>query len=89
MAAVSITAYRGWSSSGNLGGGGFQLKDYTFGTAAPTSSFDFELRYNTTDANSKNVTKEDVIIFLKGLQRMLEQVNQSPAGTPLVTAPPL
>lgn len=90
MAAISITAYRGWSSSGGAGQGGFAIADYGFGTAAPTSAFDFEVRYNTTDGNAKAVTREDIIIFLKGVMRLLEQNGiQSPAGTFVVTAPPL
>ena len=90
MAAISVTAYRGWASTGSASGGGFKLTDYTIGTAAPTSSFDFEVRYNTTDANSKAVTREDIIIFLRGVIRQLEQNGiQSPAGTPFITAPPL
>ncbi len=89
MASISIGSYRGWASSSFKSGGGFAITDYNVGTNAPASSYDFELRYNTTDANSKNVTKEDIVLFLKGVQWLLDQVNQVPAGTPFVGAPPL
>lgn len=90
MAAISISAYQGWASSSFKSGGGFSITDYTIGTQAPSASFDFEVRYNTTDANSKAVTKEDIILFLKGVMRKLEEGGlQLPAGTFIITAPPL
>jgi hypothetical protein len=74
MAAISWTFNRGTE--------GFKFSDFTTGTNAPSAG-DFELRYNTTDAQSKNVTRKDVILFLQASIRQLEQ------GQLLTTAPPL
>lgn len=81
MAAISIASSRGVS--------GFKFSDFTIGTSAPGTG-DFEFRYNTTDTNSKNVTREDLILALKAYMRYLEQAGlQTPAGTFSPTAPPL
>lgn len=74
MAAISWTM--------NRGADGFKLTDFTTGTNAPSAG-DFELRYNTTDANSKNMTRKDLVLLLKASIRVLEE------GKLLTTAPPL
>ena len=63
MTAVRIASTRGcneWNSA-----------NYTIGTDAPTSSFDFELRYNLLDQNSVAITKKDLWKFLYVLMKML------------------
>lgn len=80
MAAISFSIKRGKD--------GFVISDFTVGTLAPNAD-DFELRYNTTDANAAAVTKLDIIKALEAFRRKLEMVEQSPAGTFVVTAPPL
>lgn len=80
MAAISIATSRGLA--------GVKLSDFTVGTSAPGTG-DFEFRYNTTDTNGKNVTKQDLRLVLEAIQRILAQDPQSPAGTPFIGAPPL
>lgn len=80
MAAISFSIKRGVD--------GFKISDFTYGTLAPNAN-DFELRYNTTDSNAAAVTKLDIIKALEAFRRNLEQAPQSPAGTWVVTAPPL
>lgn len=80
MAAISIALSRGVQ--------GFKISDYTIGTSAPGSG-DFEFRYNTTDTNSKAVTKLDLQIALRAIEWQLAEMEQSPAGTYVITAPPL
>ena len=63
MTAVRIASTRGcneWNSA-----------NYTIGTDAPTSSFDFELRYNLLDAQSVAITKKDLWKFLYVLMKQL------------------
>ena len=60
MTAVRIASTRGVLPN--------QSANYTIGTDAPTSSFDFELRYNLLDQNSAPVTIQDIIRFLEGLE---------------------
>ena len=63
MTAVCISSTRGcneWNSA-----------NYTIATSAPTSSFDFELRYNLLDAQSKPITKKDLWRFLYVLMKQL------------------
>ena len=69
MAAISIASSRGVS--------GFQFSDFTVGTSAPGSG-DFELRYNTTDTNSVNVTRKDLELFLRAVERFLLQAGLNP-----------
>ena len=64
MAAISISMAHG--ASGN------KISDFTVGTLAPNAG-DFELRYNTTDTNSKNILHHEVIIALKCFIRAIEQ----------------
>jgi hypothetical protein len=72
MTAVSISMNRGAT--------GFTITDFTIGTSAPGTG-DFELRYNTTDGNSNNITMLDLHLFLKALTTALIE---SPLGLPLV-----
>jgi len=63
MTAVRIASTRGcneWNSA-----------NYTIGTDAPTSTFDFELRYNLTDQNAVAITKKDLWKFLYVLMKEL------------------
>ena len=63
MTAVRIASTRGcneWNSA-----------NYTIGTDAPTSSFDFELRYHLLDAPSVAITKKDLWKFLYVLMKQL------------------
>lgn len=64
MAAQSFTMAQGAS--------GFLLSDFTAGTNAPSAG-SFELRFNTTDSNGKNITREAVILFCEAAIRMLQQ----------------
>lgn len=80
MAAISFSINRGVD--------GFKISDITIGALAPNAN-DVELRFNTTDANSKAVTRLDVVRAMHAFERFIEQALQSPAGTWVVTAPPL
>jgi hypothetical protein len=56
MTAVCISSTRGANQ--------FNSANYTIATSAPTSTFDFELRYNLLDQQSKPITKKDLYKFL-------------------------
>jgi hypothetical protein len=79
MTAVSLSISRGVS--------GTTMTDFTVGTSAPGSG-DIELRYNTTDTNSKNLNREDIYMALKAFQRAIQQggttvdITLSPSGPP-------
>jgi hypothetical protein len=64
MAAISLSLNRGVD--------GFKISDFTVGTSAPGAG-DIELRYNTTDTNSKNLTRKDVILACEAFRRVLEE----------------
>jgi hypothetical protein len=64
MAGISLSLSRGVE--------GFKLSDFTVGTSTPGTG-DIELRYNTTDTNSKNLTRKDVILACKAFIRALEE----------------
>lgn len=59
------------SYSINRGNDGFHISDFTVGTLAPNAN-DVELRINTTDANSVNLTRKDVIQILEAFMRLIE-----------------
>jgi hypothetical protein len=83
MTAVSLSVNRGVD--------GFQIKDVTIGTSAPGTG-DIELRFNLTDTNSVNLTREDVIVRAMNAFRtaiLQGQGLQSPAGTPIIPQPVL
>lgn len=46
--------------------------DFTIGTNAPSAG-DFEIRFNLTNAGGKNIELKDVILFLEGSIRILQQ----------------
>lgn len=54
------------------GANDFLLSSYTTGTNAPAGG-DFELRWNTTDSNGKNIDRKDIILFCEAAIRMLQQ----------------
>ncbi len=57
MTAVTISCTRGATYD--------QPISYTLATSAPTSGFDFELRYNLTDQNGAALTKLDLVRFIE------------------------
>ena len=71
MTAVTISSTRGASDTDPL--------NYTIETSAPTSNFDFELRYNLLDQNSVAITKKDLVLFIEAVIRGLE------SGGPLMS----
>jgi hypothetical protein len=75
MAAISLSISRGVSGS--------KLTDITIGTSAPGTA-DLEFRWNTTDTNSKNLTRKDLILALRAFEHLIESNPQSPAGTWLI-----
>lgn len=64
MAAQSLNLARGKS--------GMTISDFGTGTNAPGTG-DFELRWNTTDGNSKNILRQDVILACYAFIRALQQ----------------
>jgi hypothetical protein len=64
MAAISLSI--------NRGTGGFKISDITVGTSAPGTG-DIELRFNTQDTNSVNLTRKDLFIALEAFERAFEQ----------------
>lgn len=82
MAAISISASHGLIS--------MKMSDYTAGTSAPGTG-DIEIRYNTTDTNSKNILTHEVVITLRNMIRLIEQGHVSttnPVGLSGGAAPP-
>jgi len=74
MTAISIAINRGQH--------GFQLSDFVIAASAPTGSADIEFRFQLQDANSKNLTREDLHIALEAFERFIKQTGfASPAGT--------
>jgi hypothetical protein len=70
------------ASSGPTGTGIPAAGSFVVGTAAPTSPYDIELRYNTTDQNSVAMTRLNIRLALDAFERILaEQGLQQPAGT--------
>jgi hypothetical protein len=59
MTAVTISSTRGTTYDVPI--------NYTIETSAPTSDFDFELRYNLLDQNGNAINKLDLIKFLKAV----------------------
>jgi hypothetical protein len=64
MAAISIAL--------NNGLDGFQIVQFTVGTAAPTALTDMEFRFNTTDQNSNTITKKTLVNTLDAFKRAIE-----------------
>ena len=67
MTAVCISSTRGADP--------LKSANYTIATSAPTSTFDFELRFNLLDGQSAPLTKKDIILFLENLADIFEQPN--------------
>ena len=64
MTAVCISSTRGVDP--------YQSANYTLATSAPTSTFDFEVRYNLLDQESAAIKKLDLIKFLEAVIDGLE-----------------
>lgn len=64
MAAISLSLAHGVD--------GMKISDFTAGTSAPGAG-DFEFRANTTDTNSKNISRFEMIRALRGFIRALEE----------------
>lgn len=77
MTAVSFSISRGVS--------GTKMNDITVGTSAPGAG-DIELRYNLTDTNSVNITRENIKIALKAFERAIVSGN---TNVGITTGPPL
>jgi hypothetical protein len=73
MTAVRIASTRGAEFN--------KASAFTIGTDAPTSTFDFELRYNLLDQQSAALLVRDLILFLEGLEDGLESGGKSFFGT--------
>jgi hypothetical protein len=73
MTAVSIQSTRGVS--------GTKLSDFAIDGLAP-ASLDMEVRYQLLDVNGAALTREDIILFIESVIRLLQEAGvQSPAGT--------
>lgn len=82
MASISLSLSHGVS--------GMTMSDYTVGTLAPNAG-DFEVRLNTTDTNSKNISHHEMVIALEAFIRVLQTGGASAINlTPLSggAAPP-
>lgn len=64
MAAISLSLDHGVSGS--------KISDFTVGTTAPGTG-DFQFCANTTDTNSANISREDMILALMAFIRALQQ----------------
>lgn len=64
MAAISLSLSHG--QNGN------NISDFTVGTLAPGAG-DFEVRLNTTDTNSKNISRYEMIVALEAFIRALNE----------------
>jgi hypothetical protein len=77
MAAISLSIKRGVD--------GFKITDFTVGTLAPGAN-DFELRFNTTDANAKAVTMLDV---KKAIEAFIRATQTTDSTVNIITIPTL
>ncbi len=66
----------------NRGKDGFKISEFTLGTSTSASS-DVELRIADLDAQSKTMTRKDIVIALKAFTRAIE------SGAIFTTFPPL
>ena len=83
MTAVSLTI--------NNGVDGFKNSDITVGTAAPTSTWDFEFRFNLVDQGSPsthNITAKECVIALKAFIRAIETGGANVDVTTGILGPP-
>lgn len=74
MAGISLSISRGVE--------GFKVSDFTVGTSTPGTG-DIELRFNTTDTNSKVLTRKDVHNACKAFMRAMEEGSLI-TGTPIL-----
>jgi hypothetical protein len=77
MTAVSLSVDRGAllnQTTTVIGNQGFKV-----GTSAPGTG-DVELRFNLQDANSVNLTREDVLNILNAMRWLLSNTNSNVAG---------
>ena len=83
MTAVSISSTRGASP--------LQPLSHTIATSAPTASFDFEVRYNLLDQNGAALTKNDLVLWLRGVVSGLDSATfyQQANGAANFTGPQL
>lgn len=87
MTAISVAMLQGVDGfqlfdGGNPSGTGIPASgSFSIGTAAPTSTFDFEVRWNTTNQNGAVITKKDVGLMLRAVERLITEQLQQPAGT--------
>jgi hypothetical protein len=79
MAAISLSLVHGTQ--------GVKYSDFTQGTLAPNAG-DVEVRWNSTDSGAGNkVTREDTVLMLRAILRLLEEGNVAAASG--FTPPPL
>ena len=64
MASISLSLSHGVA--------GNRISDFTVGTLAPNAG-DFEVRLNTTDTNSKNISHYEMIVALEAFIRALKE----------------
>jgi hypothetical protein len=88
MTAISVAMLRGvdgfqlFDTSGSPTGTGIPASgSFEIGSAAPTSTYDFEVRWNLTDQNGHALTKLDVGLLLRAVERLITEQLQQPAGT--------
>ena len=65
MTAVCISSTRGVNPNNSA--------NYTLATSAPTTGFDFEVRYNLLDQESVAIRKLDLIKFL---EKVIEKISE-------------
>lgn len=75
MAAISLSIPHGKA--------GMTMSDFTVGTLAPNAG-DMEVRLNTTDTNSKNISHLEMVIAVRMFLRVLEN-----GGPSLINLTPL
>lgn len=64
MAAISLSLAHGVA--------GNRISDFTVGTLAPNAG-DFEVRLNTTNTNSKNISHYEMVVALEAFIRALKE----------------
>jgi hypothetical protein len=64
MASISLSIEHGMT--------GTKISDFTVGTQTPAAG-DFEIRFNTTDTNGKNISRHEMFLALEAFERALQQ----------------
>jgi len=70
---------------------GVKYSDFVQGTNAPSASdgtTDVELRWWQTDPNAAPVTRENVVLAVRAILRLIEEGAVWPAGSGTVASPP-